>query len=141
MLHRWSGVLAVVLLLSGCDPLPGRLRTDPPGTALNASSSRWQGLSSTGATSSVRQVTTGVNQFSFRETWFRGKGAQPLVTMGRGTYEPSTGINVYEYSQPKGVVVVSTREGDEQFSTEDKVLVSTLPQFKAGEMITYSLRP
>ena len=141
MLHRWSGVLAVVLLLSGCDPLPGRLRTDPPGTALNASSSRWQGLSSTGATSSVRQVTTGVNQFSFRETWFRGKGAQPLVTMGRGTYEPSTGINVYEYIQPKGVVVVSTREGDEQFSTEDKVLVSTLPQFKAGETITYSLRP
>jgi hypothetical protein len=61
--------------------------------------------------------------------------------MGRGTYEPSTGINVYEYSQPKGVVVVSTREGDEQFSTEDKVLVSTLPQFKAGETITYSLRP
>jgi hypothetical protein len=141
MLHRWSGVLAVVLLLSGCDPLPGRLRTDPPGTALNARSSRWQGLSSTGATSSVRQVTTGVNQFSFRETWFRGKGTQPLVTMGRGTYEPSTGINVYEYIQPKGVVVVSTREGDEQFSTEDKVLVSTLPQFKAGEMITYSLRP
>jgi hypothetical protein len=121
--------------------LPGRLRTDPPGTALNARSSRWQGLSSTGAYSSVRQVTTGVNQFSFKETWFRGKGSQPLVTIGRGTYEPSTGINVYEYSQPKGVVVVSTHEGEDQFTTEDKVLASTLPQFKAGETITYSLRP
>ncbi|MFM2174476.1 MAG: hypothetical protein RLZZ54_2403 [Cyanobacteriota bacterium] len=141
MLHRWAGLLAALLLLSGCDPSLGRLRTDPPGTALNAKSSRWQGLSSTGAYSSVRQVTTGVNQFSFKETWFRGKGSQPLVTIGRGTYEPSTGINVYEYSQPKGVVVVSTHEGEEQFTAEDKVLASTLPQFNAGETITYSLRP
>jgi hypothetical protein len=39
------------------------------------------------------------------------------------------------------VVVVSTQEGEEQFTTEDKVLASTLPQFKAGETITYSLRP
>jgi len=87
------------LLLSGCDPLPGRLRTDPPGTALNTSSSRWYGLSSTGAYSNVRQVTTGLHQFSFKETWFRGKGSQPLVTVGKGSYTPATGINIYQYSQ------------------------------------------
>ena len=73
------------LLLSACDPLPGRLRTDPPGTALNTSSSRWYGVSSTGSYSNVRQVTTGLHQFSFKETWFRGKGSQPLVTIGKGS--------------------------------------------------------
>jgi hypothetical protein len=129
------------LLLSGCDPLPGRLRTDPPGTALNTSSSRWYGLSSTGAYSNVRQVTTGLHQFSFKETWFRGKGSQPLVTVGKGSYTPATGINIYQYSQPSGVVVVRTSEGHEALSTEDEVLASTLPQFKPGERITYTLRP
>jgi hypothetical protein len=129
------------LLLSGCDPLPGRLRTDPPGTALNTRSSRWYGFSSTGAYSNVRQVTTGLHQFSFKETWFRGKGSQPLVTIGRGSYTPATGINIYQYSQPPGVVVVRTSEGHEALSTEDEVLASTLPQFKPGERITYTLRP
>ena len=134
-----AGVLAG--LLSGCDPLPGRLRTDPPGTALNTSSSSWYGHSSTGAYSNVRQVTTGLNQFSFKETWFRGKGNQPVVTLGKGTYEPSTAINIYEYSQPPGVVVVKTSEGKEELSTEDKVLATTIPLFKPGEVITYTLRP
>jgi len=60
-----AGVLAG--LISGCDPLPGRLRTDPPGTALNTSSSRWYGHSSTGAYSSVRQVTTGLISFRLRK--------------------------------------------------------------------------
>jgi hypothetical protein len=129
------------LLLSGCDPLPGRLRTDPPGTALNTSSSRWYGLSSTGAYSNVRQVTTGLHQFSFKETWFRGKGSQLLVTVGKGSYTPATGINIYQYSQPPGVVVVRTSEGHEALSTEDEVLASTLSQFKPGERITYTLRP
>jgi hypothetical protein len=134
-----AGVLAG--LLSGCDPLPGRLRTDPPGTALNTSSSRWYGQSSTGAYSSVRQVTTGLNQFSFKETWFRGKGSQPFVTIGKGSYTPSSGINIYEYSQPPGVVVVRTSEGHEALSTQDDVLASTLPHFQPGERITYTLRP
>ena len=129
------------LLLSACDPLPGRLRTDPPGTALNTSSSRWYGVSSTGAYSNVRQVTTGLNQFSFKETWFRGKGTQPVVTVGKGTYEHSTEINIYEYSQPPGVVVVKTSEGKEELTTEDKVLATTLQLFKPGEVITYTLRP
>ena len=128
-------------LISGCDPLPGRLRTDPPGTALNTSSSLWYVHSSTGAYSSVRQVTTGLNQFSFKETWFRGKGTQPVVTVGKGTYEPSTEINIYEYSQPPGVVVVKTSEGKEELTTEDKVLATTLQLFKPGEVITYTLRP
>ena len=127
--------------LAACDALPARLRTDPPGTALNTSSSRWQGQSTTGAFSQVRQVTTAPNQFAFKETWFRGKAKGPLVTIGKGTYEPSTGINIYEYSQPPGVVVVRTKEGQEQLSTEDTVLASTLPQFKPGERITYTLLP
>ncbi|MBM5795795.1 MAG: hypothetical protein FJ049_06675 [Cyanobacteria bacterium M_surface_7_m2_037] len=98
-------------------------------------------MSSTGAYSNVRQVTTGVNQFSFKETWFRGKGSQPLVTIGKGSYTPATGINIYQYSQPPGVVVVRTSEGHEALSTEDEVLASTLPQFQPGERITYTLRP
>ena len=129
------------MLITGCDPLPGRLRTDPPGTALNTSSSRWYGQSSTGAYGNLRQVTTGLNQFSFKETWFRGKGSQPFVTIGKGFYTPSTRINIYEYSQPPGVVVVRTSEGHEALSTDDEVLASTLPQFKPGERITYTLRP
>lgn len=132
---------AMTGLLVACDPLPGRLRTDPPGTAFNATTSRWYGLSSTGAYGNVRQVTTGVNQFSFKETWFRGKGNKPFVTVGKGSYTPSTGINIDEYSQPPGVVVVRTEEGHEALSTEDEVLASTLPQFQPGERITYTLRP
>lgn len=140
----WSRLLLLTGLgccLAACDPLPGRLRTDPPGTAFNAHSSRWQGQSSTGAYGLVRQVTTAPNQFSFKETWFRGKAKGSLVTIGKGTYESSTGINIYEYSQPPGVVVVRTDEGHEELSTEDTVLASTLPQFKPGERITYTLRP
>jgi hypothetical protein len=38
-------------------------------------------------------------------------------------------------------VVVRTSEGHEALSTEDEVLASTLPQFKPGERITYTLRP
>ena len=129
------------LLLSACDPLPGRLRTDPPGTALNTSSSRWYGVSSTGAYSNVRQVSTGLHQFSFKETWLCGKGSKPLVTIGKGSYTPATGINIYQYSQPPGVVVVRTSEGQEEMSTEDEVLASTLPEFQPGERITYTLRP
>ncbi len=117
----------------------------PPGTALNASSSSWYGQSSTGAYSSVRQVTTGLNQFfvhvSFKETWFRGKGNQPVVTPGKGTYEPSTAINIYEYSEPPGVVVVKTSEGRDELTTEDKLIATTIQLFKAGEVITYTLRP
>lgn len=137
-------VLALALppLLIGCDSLPERLPRDPDGTALNASTSRWRGLSSTGAYSIVRQVTTGTNRFSFRETWFRGKGERTLVTVGSGTYEPKTQINVYAYTQPgNGIVVVRTREIKEERITEDTVLSSGLPIFEVGETITYTLMP
>ncbi|MFM2080260.1 MAG: hypothetical protein RLZZ124_908 [Cyanobacteriota bacterium] len=134
-------LLGLPLLLQGCDPLPKRMPRDPPGTAVNASTAYWSGRSSTGAYGIVRQVTTAPNRFSFKETWFRGKGSGPVVTLGKGTYEPSTGINIYEYSQPAGVVVVRTREGDDAMQTEDTVLATTMPLFRVGETITYTLKP
>lgn len=129
-------------LLVSCDSLPQRLPRDPDGTAFNASTSRWRGHSSTGAYSIVRQVTTGPNRFSFKETWFRGKGQGAVITLGNGRYEPKTQINVYNYTQPSaGIVVVRTRDIKEQLITEDTVLSSNLPIFAVGETITYSLMP
>ena len=139
---RIVGVAAfVVPVLVGCDSLPQRMPRDPPGTALNASTSQWRGYSSTGAYGIVRQVTTGENRFTFQENWFRGKGKGLVNTVGQGTFEPQTSINIYEYSKPKGVVVVRTREVKEESVTEDTVLASTIPLFKVGEKITYTLRP
>jgi len=134
------GVIPLALL-AACDPLPQRMPRDPPGTAINASTSHWRGYSSTGAYGIVRQVTTAENRFTFKETWFRGKGDGAVITVGKGTFEPSTQINIYEYSQPKGVVVVRTREVKDDMQTEDTVLATTLPLFKVGETITYTLRP
>ena len=132
-------LLLTSILLGGCDSLPARMPRDPQGTALNASSSSWRGVSSTGAYSLVEQVTTAENQYSFKETWCRGKGPDSVTTRGKGVYEPSTQINIYQYSDPPGIVVVRTRETKEAMETEDTVLASTIPMFKAGEKITYSL--
>ena len=141
-LHLAIGTAICTLpLLLSCDSLPQRMPRDPPGTALNASTSHWRGYSSTGAYGIVRQVTTGENRFTFQETWFRGKGDGMVNTVGLGTYEPQTDINIYEYSKPKGVVVVRTREVKEESVTEDTVLATTIPLFKVGEKITYTLRP
>ena len=134
-------VALLLPLLAGCDSLPQRMPRDPHGTALNASTSHWRGYSSTGAYGIVRQVTTGLNRFTFQETWFRGKGDGMVNTVGHGTYEPQTSINIYEYTQPKGVVVVRTREVKEESVTEDTVLATTIPLFKVGETLTYTLRP
>jgi len=134
------GVIPLALL-AACDSLPQRMPRDPPGTALNASTSHWRGYSSTGAYGIVRQVTTAENQYTFKETWFRGKGRGMVETDGKGTYQPSTQINIYEYSQPKGVVVVRTSEGKDDMQTVDTVLATTIPLFKVGETITYTLRP
>ena len=136
-----GALISVPVLLAGCDSLPQRMPRDPPGTALNASTSHWRGYSSTGAYGILRQVSTAENHFTFKETWFRGKGAANVITMGKGTYEPSTQLNIYEYSQPPGVVVVRTREVKEESVTEDTVLATTIPLFKVGETITYTLRP
>ena len=114
---------------------------DPAGTALNASTSHWRGYSTSGAYGIVRQVTTAPNRFTFHETWFRGKGKGLVETIGQGTFEPQTDINIYEYSKPPGVVVVRTREVKEESVTEDTVLATTIPLFKVGERITYTLRP
>ena len=139
---RLVAVASVVMpVLVGCDSLPQRMPRDPPGTALNASTSHWRGYSSTGAYGIVRQVTTGENRFTFQETWFRGKGDGMVNTVGEGTFEPKTSINIYAYSKPKGVVVVRTREVKEESVTEDTVLATTIPLFKVGEKITYTLRP
>ena len=70
-----------------------------------------------------------------------GKGDGMVNTVGQGTFEPQTDINIYEYSKPKGVVVVRTREVKEESVTEDTVLATTIPLFKVGEKITYTLRP
>ncbi|MEY2643961.1 MAG: hypothetical protein RLZZ611_610 [Cyanobacteriota bacterium] len=144
-MRLWPAAIvpAVVLppLLLACDPLPQRLPRDPDGTARNASTSRWRGLSSSGAYSMVRQVTIGTNRFSFRETWFRGKASGRLITFGTGTYEPKTAINIYDYSQPAGIVVVRTRELEEGSITEDTVVATTLPIFRVGETITYTQVP
>ena len=64
-----------------------------------------------------------------------------VTTIGQGTFEPSTNINIYDYSQPKGVVVVRTREGKDTLQTVDTVIATTIPLFKVGETITYTLRP
>lgn len=121
--------------------MPQRMPRDPDGTSMNARTSQWRGYSSTGAYGLVRQVTTGVNQFTFQEIWFRGKGPGLISTEGRGTFTPSTNINIYEYKSPPGVVVVRTREAADDMQTEDTVLASTLALFKPGETITYTLRP
>jgi hypothetical protein len=134
--------LCLSLALTGChgSTQQGRLRTDPPGTAFNVSTSRWSSLSSTGAYGFIKQQATGVNTFDFEETWIHGKGPKWVATIGKGTYEPSTGLNIYEYSKPRGVVVVRTEEGRDEQSTRDTVLATTLALFKPGETITYYKR-
>ena len=132
-----AAVLSIVL--AGCDSLPARMPRDPQGTAFNTSSSTWRGISSAGGYSLVRQVTTAENRFSFQETWYRGKGPDSVNTSGVGSYEPSTQINIYQYSQPKGVVVVRMVETKQARETEDTVLATTIPLFKVGEKITYTL--
>lgn len=135
--------MGIAMAIAGCGTSQhdGRLRTDPPGTALNASTSRWSSLSSTGAYGFIKQVSTGINTFEFEETWIHGKGAKWVATTGKGTYEPSTGLNIYEYTKPKGIVVVRTEEGREELSTKDTILATTIGLFKPGETITYYMRP
>jgi len=132
-------IIPVSFALLGCDQLPSRLSQDPEGTSLNASTSYGRGVSSTGALGTVRQVTTGRNKFAFKEIWAKGKGKGSIATIGNGTYEPSTNTNIYEYSQPKGIVVARTREWSDGATTEDLVLASTLSIFTPGERITYTL--
>jgi hypothetical protein len=138
--HGISAVMSAGLLLvsAGCNSLPEPPRTDPEGTALNASSSLWMGSASNGSTSRVRQVSTGPNQFQFMETWY--VGGKIILTEGTGQYEPSTKTNIYTYTKPKGVVVVKTEEQAEGRITTDTVLNSTIPLLKVGDRIIYQPR-
>jgi len=86
----------------------------------------------------VRQVSTGPNQFQFMETWY--VGGKIILTEGMGHYEPSTKTNIYSYSKPEGIVVVKTEEQNEDETTIDTVLNSTIPLFKPGETIRYRPR-
>ena len=134
-----AGLMASLLVLgSGCSSLPEPPRTDPEGTALNASSSLWMGSSSNGSTSRVRQVSTGPNQFQFMETWYLG--GKIILTEGTGQYEPSTKTNIYNYTKPKGIVVVKTEEQPAEGTTTDTVINSTMPLFKVGDRIIYQPR-
>ena len=132
---------AIAGVSAGCDDLPQRLRKDPPGTAPNASTSRWRGRSSDGSWSRVRQVATGPNTFSFTEDWYEGsKVVASVHTVGTGRYEPSTKTNIYTYTKPvAGVVVVKTEDNKDGLTTTDTVINSTLPLFKVGEVITYTV--
>ena len=123
----------------GCDELSRAHRKDDPASALNAKTSKWRGNSSDGSYSRVDQVTTGKNSFAFTETWYK-KGPKPIKTSGSGRFEASNSTNIYTYSTPSGVVLVRTEESDDETSMVDTVVNTTIPLFKVGEKITYTVR-
>ena len=133
-----SLVLSMGLFMTGCARLPKAPLADPEGTALNASTSLWMGVSSNGSTSRVRQVSTGPNQFQFTETWY--VNGRIINTEGNGKFEPRSNINIYSYTQPQGVVVVETADQNQEGKTVDTVLNSTIDLFKAGDTLTYTKR-
>jgi hypothetical protein len=123
----------------GCDELSRAHRKDDPASSLNTKTSKWRGNSSDGSYSKVDQVSTGKNSFVFTETWYK-KGPKPIKTSGSGRFEASNSTNIYTYSKPSGVVVVRTKESPDETSIVDTVINTTIPMFKAGEQITYTLR-
>ena len=123
----------------GCDELSRAHRKDDPASALNAKTSKWRGNSSDGSYSRVDQVSTGKNSFAFTETWYK-KGPKPIKTSGSGRFEASNSTNIYTYSTPSGVVLVRTEESDDETSMVDTVVNTTIPLFKVGEKITYTVR-
>ena len=123
----------------GCDELSRAHRKDDPASALNAKTSKWRGNSSDGSYSRVDQVSTGKNSLAFTETWHK-KGHEPIKTSGSGRFKASNSTNIYTYSKPSGVVVVRTDESPDEISTVDTVINTTIPLFKVGEQITYTVR-
>jgi hypothetical protein len=123
----------------GCDDLSRAQRKDDPTSSLNAKTSKWRGNSSDGSYSRVDQVSTGKNSFVFTETWYK-KGPKPIKTSGSGRFEASDSTNIYTYTNPPGVVVVRTEESRDEISIVDTVINTTIPLFKAGEQITYTVR-
>jgi len=133
-----TGLLLVGSVL-GCDELSRAKRRDDPASALNTRTSKWRGNSSDGSYSHVEQVSTGKNSFVFSETWYK-KGPKPIKTSGSGRYEESNNTNIYTYTSPPGVVVVRTDESPDEISTVDTVINTTIPLFKVGEQISYTVR-
>ena len=133
-----TGLLLIVGVY-GCDELSRAHRKDDPASALNTKTSKWRGNSSDGSYSRVDPVTTGINSFVFTETWYK-KGPKPIKTSGSGHFEASNSTNIYTYSNPSGVVVVRTDESPDEISTVDTVINTTIPLFKVGEQITYTVR-
>jgi hypothetical protein len=131
--------LVLVGSVVACDELSRARRRDDPASALNTRTSKWRGRSSDGSYSHVEQVSTGKNSFVFNETWYK-KGANPIKTSGSGRFEESNGTNIYTYTKPPGVVVVRTDESPDEISTIDTVINTTVPLFKVGEQITYTVR-
>ncbi len=135
--------LATGLLLVGsvlaCDELSRAKRRDDPAFALNTRTSKWRGNSSDGSYSHVEQVSTGKNSFVFSETWYK-KGPKPIKTSGSGRYEESNSTNIYTTTTTPGVVVVRTDESPDEISTVDTVINTTIPLFKVGEQISYTVR-
>ena len=123
----------------GCDELSRAHRKDDPASALNTKTSKWRGNSADGSYSRVDQVSTGKNSFVFTEIWYK-KGPKPIKTSGSGRFEASNSTNIYTYSNPPGVVVVRTDESPDEISTVDTVINTTIPLFKVGEQITYTVR-
>ena len=123
----------------GCDELSRAQRKDDPASSLNTKTSKWRGNSSDGSYSRVDQVSTGKNSFTFTETWYK-KGPKPIKTSGSGRFEASKSTNIYTYSTPSGVVLVRTKESADETSMVDTVVNTTIPLFKVGEQITYTVR-
>jgi len=141
-LDRLLGLASGLLLIAGsygCDELSRAHRKDDPASALNTKTSKWRGNSSDGSYSRVDQVSTGKNSFVFTETWYK-KGPEPIKTSGSGRFEASNSTNIYTYSNPSGVVVVRTEDSPDEISTVDTVINTTIPIFKVGEQITYTMR-
>ena len=133
-----AGLLLIGSMLA-CDELSQARRRDDPASALNTRTSKWRGYSNDGSYSHVEQVSTGKNSFVFSETWYK-KGPEPIKTSGSGRYEESNGTNIYTYTKPAGVVVVRTDESPDEISTVDTVINTTIPMFKVGEQINYTVR-
>ena len=141
-LNRWLCLGTGLVLIAGsygCDELYRAQRKDDPASSLNTKTSKWRGNSSDGSYSRVDQVSTGKNSFVFTETWYK-KGPSPIKTSGSGRFEASNSTNIYTYSKPSGVVVVRTEESPDEISTVDTVINTTIPLFKVGEQITYTVR-
>ena len=141
-LNRLLCVGTGLLLIAGgygCDELSRDHRKDDPASSLNTKTSKWRGNSSDGSYSRVDQVSTGKNSFAFTETWYK-KGPKPIKTSGSGRFEASNSTNIYTYSTPSGVVLVRTKESDDETSMVDTVVNTTIPLFKVGEQITYTVR-